>query len=882
MNETVQKLLNGTADNRILPFFWQHGEDEVTLREYMKVIQESGCASVCVESRPHPDFCGPKWWQDMDVILDEARRRGMKVWILDDAHFPTGFANGAVLKAPPGLCRQGIFCNTVKTQADAGLIQLDLRKEGLTEPPEIKLPYPESLYVHAKPARQFDDDRVLGVSAMCAATGEAVDLTGFVQKNVLSWEKPAGAWTICVCGASRNLGYHRDYINMLDKDSCRLLLDAVYEPHWQHYKDDFGTTIAGFFSDEPELGNGVLYDMGNLLGSEQDLPWSMELENEMRRALGDGWKGRLPLLWKQGNSDETARVRWTYMDALTRLVRDDFSYQVGNWCRAHGVKYIGHVIEDEGHHCRTGSSLGHYFRSLEGQDMAGIDDIGGQVMPQGEDVPEINQYHRPRNGEFYHYGLAKLAQSAAAIEPAKKGRAMCEIFGNYGWAEGVRLEKYLADHFLVRGINYFVPHAFSPKTFPDPDCPPHFYAHGHNPQYRHFGKLIGYMNRVATLMSTGKPVAPVAVLYHGESEWADSSAMPFEKPLHHLYDSQFDCHVLPSDVFADPEFYHTELGSVLQVNGQKYDVMVVPAADYITWEAAKGLAALHEAGMPVLFVEKRCKSICGSTEPVPASLTGCPVVPLSGLVDAVRKLGIAVPILEPDNNRVRILHVEAQNPIYMMINEASDLYTGEVTLPSVGSCYAYNAWDNRLERVENAPCTGGTKLSVTLEPLKSLIVVFGETEGELLLPVCESGAEVPVSGWVRAICEGAEYPNFSRFKPVALPDGLEKEAPKFSGFVRYEAKFNVERTGGLSLVLSDAAEGVEVFVNGKSVGIQIAPPYRYDLSGLAKPGQNDLAIEVATTLERECYPMLDARHKMLAPKPSAKSGIVGSVKLYQK
>ena len=30
----------------------------------------------------------------MDIILDEARTRGMKVWILDDSHFPTGYCNG--------------------------------------------------------------------------------------------------------------------------------------------------------------------------------------------------------------------------------------------------------------------------------------------------------------------------------------------------------------------------------------------------------------------------------------------------------------------------------------------------------------------------------------------------------------------------------------------------------------------------------------------------------------------------------------------------------------------------------------------------------------------------------------------------------------------
>ena len=116
MNQIIRELLNGKSGDYIFPFFWQHGEDEQMLRKMMNVINESGCKSVCIESRPHPDFCGPKWWQDMDVILDEARTRNMKVWILDDSHFPTGFANGAVKNAPLNLHRQSVVsaCQTYK------------------------------------------------------------------------------------------------------------------------------------------------------------------------------------------------------------------------------------------------------------------------------------------------------------------------------------------------------------------------------------------------------------------------------------------------------------------------------------------------------------------------------------------------------------------------------------------------------------------------------------------------------------------------------------------------------------------------------------------------------------------------------------------------
>ena len=48
----LECVLKKKNDNYILPFFWQHGEDEATLREYMQVIHDANIGAVCVESRP--------------------------------------------------------------------------------------------------------------------------------------------------------------------------------------------------------------------------------------------------------------------------------------------------------------------------------------------------------------------------------------------------------------------------------------------------------------------------------------------------------------------------------------------------------------------------------------------------------------------------------------------------------------------------------------------------------------------------------------------------------------------------------------------------------------------------------------------------------------
>lgn len=58
MEKRLQEVLRGEEGNYILPFFWQHGESEEKLREMMGAVQDSGIGAVCVESRPHPGFCG--------------------------------------------------------------------------------------------------------------------------------------------------------------------------------------------------------------------------------------------------------------------------------------------------------------------------------------------------------------------------------------------------------------------------------------------------------------------------------------------------------------------------------------------------------------------------------------------------------------------------------------------------------------------------------------------------------------------------------------------------------------------------------------------------------------------------------------------------------
>ena len=844
----------------------------------------------------------------MDVILDEAVKRNMKVWILDDSHFPTGYANGALEKEPDTLRRQSICCRIEEAEGGESFA---ITAEKLRHPEPFQKTMVEN-YVMQGEMPHFDNDELLGVYAV-RVDGETngftdsayrIDLIAKLDihnvealrnEDSIFWQVPDGKWRIYTLHLSRNFGYHRSYINMMHKQSCRVLLDAVYEPHYAHYKELFGTTIAGFFSDEPEMGNGHLYELEDTFGTMVDFPWSSELFDLLAANIGKENFWKLVVLW-DNDADQalTAAIRYQYMDLVTRLVQKDFSEQIGGWCRAHGVKYIGHLIEDDHHHSRLGSSLGHYFRGLRGLDMAGIDDIGGQVLPQQENISYNMGTFRHRDGVFYHYILGKLASSAAAIEQQKNGDSMCEIFGNYGWEEGVQMEKYLADHFLVRGINHYVPHAFSAKAFPDPDCPPHFYAHGNNPQYRHFGELMKYMNRVCELLSDGVHKTSTALLYDAEADWIGTTERS-AKAAQILYDRQADYDILPQDIFAEREFYRTEiLPGELKVNRQRYRRLIVTPAKYVPEAFAKGIKELMDAGVKVYILGEKPAVMPAQLASDhhfsggEAYLEAAEKITYGELAALAENEFSDMIKLSPANDRIRCCNYEYEDGSSMLflVNEGAQIYEGNMMILSgTKEYYGYDAWNNQVYPVRP---TGSGEIAVKIEPKKSMILILNDIEAASLTltettvqRLCryEGKCVELMEGWKRSICRSIDYPAFTEEREISLPDSLAEEQPLFSGFIRYEKNIMLDDTKQVILEITDAAEGIEVFLNGESLGIQIVPHYIYDLSKAAVAGENKLVIEAATTLEREMSTVPDI-YRREKKEPRCGSGITGNVRLY--
>lgn len=935
MVSAVEEVRQGLEGSYLLPFFWQHGAEESVLRTLMEKIQESNIHEICVESRPHPDFCGPGWWRDLDIILEEAQRRNMRVWVLDDRNFPSGYAGGLIANKYPQHRRRVV--NYVAIDA----LGPDEHASFLID---ALLRHPGTDRLEAVVAARRLDPGAEWENARTDVT-DLVDLTSCVKDGRLFWPVPDGLYSVIVVYSYLVEGAR--LLNPISKEAAACQIEGCYQPHYEHYGHLFGGTFAGFFSDEPQFACG---GWNCLPGQDIPLPWSDELRDALQERLGEDYRRLLPALWLDGKpggdcagaaaaggnqgaqedgaaaggnpetgeagsggSDEARIIRYVYMDEASRLFSECFGRTLADWCHAHGVEYIGHHVEDNNSHSRLGPGAGHFFRAQKDQDMAGADIVMHQIHPGYAGVSRHwHSVHSLTDGEFFHYGLIKLASSLAHIDPSKKGRALCENFGAYGWMEGIRLMKWLADHCLVRGINRFTPHAFTDSPFPEWDGPPHFYAQGNNPQYRFMGHLFRYMNRMCHLLSGGVHIAPVLVLYQAEAEWW-GGGMLSQRPMRQLMQRQIDLDVAPCDAFRDG--CHVQEGCI-RFGQERYGALVVPGAEALPAYFLDRLGEMTRAGVPVYYVGKKpSRTTAGEAIVKPPGET----VSLEDLADRIVAAGLADVEVTPVCPNLRVYHYykEAEHLFFLFNEEKRNRIDFQIKLPVSGPVFRFDVMNNRMFRQDSldgcvslsleageavlltavcgaSPCctersgaaeTKGSAGAETSAEADGIAEVngFAESDGHAdTVKAWEAEAEEPFRDgqrqtlslrWRISLANAQAYPNADLYKDdVSLFDiNGPDELPSFSGTVRYEADFRADfwdggRNGSRNrgqdgpaaadtvraqIRLSQVYEIAEVWLNGVYAGYALGAPYRFDVSGLLWPGTNHLVIEVTNTLAKQ-------------------------------
>ncbi|WP_034332619.1 sugar-binding domain-containing protein [Bacillus sp. J37] len=893
MQKTIHELISSKHGNYIFPFLWMRGEEEKVIREEISKIYECGIRAVCVEARPHPDFAGPGWWNDLDIVMEEAKQRGMRVWVLDDAHFPTGYANGLIENKYPNRKKTYINYNSVDVFGAQNEITVNIS-------PMLK---PKRSWMDmGKPVDEIEqkNNRLISVVAgkliKEGIIGESViDLTEKVEDGFLTFTLPNGQWRIYVIYETKTDGGNPKYINMIDEESVSTQLEAVYEPHYARYKSEFGKTFAGFFSDEPSFGNTSGFDFNESIGrKEMPLPYSEEAKTMLIEAIGENWKSFLPFLWIDSEEmHQCVHTRYTYMDIITRLYEKNFSNQLGNWCKERNVEYIGHVIEDNDQHSKLGSGAGHFFRALSGQHMSGIDVIGGQVIFGGAGLERVGL--SKGDGEFYHYSLGKLGSSYGHLDPKKKGRTMCELYGAYGWKLGVREMKYILDHLVVRGINHLVPHAFSMSEYPDIDCPPHFYARGNNPQFKHFSHLMHYANRLCHIFNDGIHIAPVAVLYHGESEWT-GDFMKMQKPARVLIENQIDFDFVPIDILDSLNFFNGKVEKdYMEINGEKFKCLVIPYSEYITKELATFIK--NSDGFEIIFVDNKPKGISNEgnkslSQELIKSVEKCKVVPLDKLVTELKASGIFDLELKKPFKDLTYYHYFKESNIYMFQNESAyETFCGEIELSLERAAVVYNGLENKFKKIEIKKENGKGIIYLELKPYESCVVFDVNEEqasqfevyipSSIQLAKCKSSLDLSY-GWNYSLVKNKEYPNFGEVRKMEELLPISEENPSFTGIIRYEKTFEIDASPNQAILTFEYIyEAAELWINDEYVGIKVCPQYVFEVEKVLRKGKNTIRVEVATTLDRDRLnypePPFIVSHEPMDP-----TGMYGAVKLHLK
>ncbi|MBO5212863.1 MAG: hypothetical protein J6B60_04905 [Clostridia bacterium] len=831
MYSKLHDVLNDKENNFMLPFYWQHGDHYDTIPLEIERIYNSGCRAFCVESRPHKDFVGDTWWRDMDLIINEAKKRDMQVWVLDDDHFPTGNAAGHIKNYYPE-----------KRRWDIGERHVD-----------VLGPQKRSLLL----TNENENRQLLGVYAYKrtgnlenCSSAEILDFSNRIKNGFCEITIPEGLWRVFFIYKTRELNQNEYYIDMLSRDSVRVLINAVYEPHYKHYKEHFGNTFRGFFSDEPAFGNSWFSDHAvdrglyeRRLGlAGMAYPWSSEVFQIMHKSLGFDPLPYIAAIWFD-IGDKTSEIRYAYMDTITKLYRDNFTRQLGDWCKERGVEYIGHIIEDMNNHKRTGYGAGHYFRALDGQHMSGIDIVLHQLLPGMSDyIHTASAFGNNADPEFFDYTLAKLGASLAHIGKDMKGKAMCEVFGAYGWAESCSDMKWLLDHLLVRGINHFVPHAFSP-SFPDPDCPPHFGAGDCDPQYEGFSRLMKYGNKVAHLLYGGCHIANAAILYDAEFEWMnkENTTQFMQVPAKILYDNNIDFDFLPIDCIIgaeDARIYSAEAeNGKLKVGNQRYNVLIIPEAPITPQRLTESLNRLSKMGVKIIRLGIDCTK--------------------DGLYQKITSL--FTPDIEAVGSKkfLRSCHyVDGANDIYMFANENMTCRADcEITLNGVksdkGVCL--DLLNDIIYKVE----LENKKMKLSLAPNQSSIYIFGDVDFNTLPEKkCWGKYEKAQLTFKIESANANDLKDFTLLKDNVKASELFSitsidNIPNFSGKLRYSAKFDsssLPSKKNIAIDLIDVGNSCRLFLNGEDLGIRVTKPYFYDLSNKIIDGENELIIEVSNTL----------------------------------
>jgi hypothetical protein len=824
------------------PLFWLHGdESKERLEMYVGKVAEGGNGCFTTESRPHNDWMGSGWWRDLDICLNAAKQQNLQLWIFDEKWWPSQAVAG---KVPPRYAAKRLEAAGVEVEGPR-LFEAD--------------GYSGDRYIATVAGRVSADGKI--------ESNTLVDLAPHISSAKLLWEAPVGKWRVFKFTHKQapgliQVGGSQLSVDGASRDCVEWYLQKVYQPHFEHYRTDFGKTIRGFFYDEPETPGDWGTEINRVLAE-----WNVD------------WKKAYVAYKFELAGEEQVAARYQYLDALAEAWGRTMYGGIAEWCRQHGVKSTGHFMEHGNLYQNREFCAGDMMRLQGHGDMGGIDAVFTQFVMGKRVAQDAPCWQTP-----------KLASSISHAYGKPDDVTMVEIFGARGQNLTYPEMKWWTDHMQVSGVNFLIPHSFNPRAPKDTDCPPYFYNGGFEPRWPLYRVFADYTSRLSLMLTGGRHVCPVALLYLGQSAQCGKHILP-DQISESLQDALYDCDWLPYEVFER----NTEVSrDGLKLRDESYRVLVVPPVEVIPYATLAKAKEFFDRGGSVLaygFLPSKSATL-GKTgqdiirlreaiwgQPMPG-LTVCKTSPGGGrsyLVPALPTSEQLQQVLAGDagihptlevlagatDHWLHVLHrAKEGRDVFFIANQnhegARRTFRFRITADGVPECW--DAMRNEISAVPFSRKGNQVELSLTLEPNESVLLVF-QPQRRSLPPRHESGSgasqktvavtrdptpaqaepQPPIGSALALALQGCSWTWYPEADPTqaALPGTryFRKQVTLPTGAKIRKATFAGTADNSFTLVINGKEAG-----HGDSSAEGWRNPVELDVTAHLHPGPNQLAI----------------------------------------
>lgn len=613
MNPFLAAFNAPQPEHTACPFwFWNSDLNPDEIIRQIGLMFDKGIRSFVIHARVGltVPYLSETWFNRCELALDEAARRGMKVWLYDEDNWPSGYAGGRVLARNSDYVAQHLVLERhyltegetlrlalenpeqIRTILACRIEQIEARSANpldFWKSSETSLPWSDTQ--HFK--HHYSGETPLTLETMFETALEPYE-------KVLQWTADKGHWCVMVfrqCPTNWLAAYSdQPYVDLLNAEVTTAFIEETHQCYWDRFAHHFGSTVLGFFVDEPGFYNNFwTTDVGTLT-------WTHDLALEFERRRGYSLLPCLPSLWEAVGARHT-QVRLDYWKTVAELLEERFFGKLAHWCEQHGVMLTGHLHYEEWLFTMTRNSVSP-FSALRSFHVPGLDKID----------------------EVTDKLVEKLIASVAHTHG--RSRVLSETFALTGWKLAPPYMKQILDYQFVRGVNWISFHGFyySIEGFRRSDCPPSEFFQ--NPWWIHSQPMWEYVARLSAVLSQGHHIAPVALYYPSEQAQATMTplvpaAMPTtnawetwqlpqpELPVQrtdismikvglHLLESQWDFDLLDHAALEAS----TVQGGCLTVANESFKIVVLPELDVIHTLTLQRLLALADSGGTVIFVNR--------------------------------------------------------------------------------------------------------------------------------------------------------------------------------------------------------------------------------------------------------------------------------------